>query len=158
MAWCRGLYRSSAEKWFTPDDVAPPGSDAASDGKGMRSRLANAKSGRREMQFKIPSKLAPVYLAFNLVSQDAGTPQVKTGPASGSPHFAVPIGLHGGNPLKYGQHLLARFFPLGPVLWLKVLCMRGRESNMLQCVVCMNCLLNSNGGCKAPEQAVLLKY
>lgn len=98
----RGLYRSSAEKWFNPEDVTPPGSSAASSGEGLQSQLTAGKSGRLEIQFKIPQKLAPVFLAFKLVNGPAGGKGTFLAPARGSPHFAVPIGLQKGNPLKYG--------------------------------------------------------
>ena len=83
--------------------MTPPGSGAAGHGQGTQSQLTANKSGSLEIQFKIPQKLAPVFLAFNLVRGGAGKAGGLIGPARGSPHFAVPIGLQRGSPLKYGE-------------------------------------------------------
>ena len=66
--------------------------------------LSKGKSYRLEIQLAVPQNLAPVYLAFLLVlpGTDGGKERL-VGPASRSPHFAVPIGLKKGSPLKYGE-------------------------------------------------------
>lgn len=98
------MYRSSSAKWFNPEELNPPDSRPPVTGQGMQSVLSRGKSGSLEIQFKVPQKLAPVYLAFHLVLPDSRGGQRLVGPASRSPHFAVPIGLSRGKPLKYGEH------------------------------------------------------
>ena len=102
--WHRGTYRSSAEKWFNPEGVQPQGDSPAVSGKGMQTKLNKGKMGQFEISFKIPQKLAPLFLAFSLVlpGTKEGMPTL-LGPAHSSPHFATPVGLHTGDPLKYGE-------------------------------------------------------
>lgn len=69
----------------------------------MRTELNAGKSGAWELQFRVSQKLAPVFLAFLLVSPGEKGEENVLQPARGSPHFAVPVGLHRGKPLKYGK-------------------------------------------------------
>lgn len=70
----------------------------------MKTELIKGKAGQFELVFKIPQKLAPVFLAFFLVlpGSKEGVSHL-AGPAQSSSHFAVPVGLHSGNPLQYGE-------------------------------------------------------
>ena len=82
----------------------PPGSQPAATGKGLRSVLAKVKSGH-EIVFKLPDKLAPVFVAFELELAGQGDKRRMVGPSGGLPHFAVPVGLGRGDALKYGRSL-----------------------------------------------------
>ena len=82
----------------------PPGSQPAATGKGLRSVLAKVKSGH-EIVFKLPDKLAPVFVAFKLELAGHGDKRRTVGPWGGLLHFAVPVGLGKGDPLKYGMPL-----------------------------------------------------
>lgn len=102
---CRGTFRTSAAKWFNPDDVVPPDSRPSSSGRGMQSKLALGKVGAPEITFRLPDRLAPVFLAFELQTQHGQEEDLRLGPRHGAKHFAVPVGLSRGNPLKYGRQL-----------------------------------------------------
>lgn len=83
--------------------MLPSDSRPVKAGQGVLSHLNPGKSGLAGIQFSIPQKLAPVYLAFQLavLLEDKGVALL--GPASKSPHFAVPVGLVRGQPLNYGK-------------------------------------------------------
>lgn len=50
----------------------------------------------------VPDKLAPVYLAFQLEALASDGKSVPLSPFGGAPHYAIPVGLAKGDPLKYG--------------------------------------------------------
>lgn len=56
-----------------------------------------------EIQFRIPENLAPVFLGFQLELRNAFGQHIHQGPIRGPEHFAVPIGLAKGNPLRLGK-------------------------------------------------------
>jgi len=68
VALYRGTFRSSAEKWFCPESIVPGDSSPAQDGHGMVTTFADTKAGQKQISFRVPLNLAPVFLAFKLVA------------------------------------------------------------------------------------------
>ena len=99
---CRGMFRTSAEKWFNPDEVHVSESTSGHSGS-CHARLSKTRSGHLEANFSVPAKLAPVYLAFKIHSSSRSQKNVEHEPARGSSHFAVPLGLSQSNPLLLGR-------------------------------------------------------
>ena len=76
--------------------MLPPGSTKDPKAGGMRSQLSKSETGH-QLQLKVEAQLAPVYVAFQLELSGK-----RVGPARGAAHFAVPVGMGIGQPVKYG--------------------------------------------------------
>ena len=100
IAFCRGLYRTSAAKWQVPKDLAPKDSSSDAATGGLSSPLKTSKDSLT-WSLSVPGKLAPVFLAFKLKVR---------GSYEGSrhgPHFAVPVGMGVGSATKLGAWTFA---------------------------------------------------
>lgn len=104
----RGTYRVSPAKWFAPEAIKPPAGSTkqASTGR-VSSKLARTAPGVHEATIEVPSQLAPLSLAFQLVSgeqQQKGPQQQRPELNSLNQTFAVPVGMAAGRVQPMGAH------------------------------------------------------
>ena len=108
----RGTYRVSPAKWFAPEAIKPPAGSTkeASTGR-VSSKLARTAPGVHEATIEVPSQLAPLSLAFQLMSgeqqqqqQLKGQQQQRHELNSLGQTFAVPVGMAAGRVMPMGAH------------------------------------------------------
>lgn len=67
---CRGMYRSSRNKWFHPDDVTPNNSEIDKDSGGMRTpMLFNNDIKAYQIELYIPKKYVPLTFGFSIYNK-----------------------------------------------------------------------------------------
>ncbi len=98
---CRGTYRTSPAKWFVPDTIKlPAGSSKDGSTGGVVSKPRKAGEGVWELVIDVPTKLAPLFVAFQL--QGDGQQEL----SRGGHRFAVPVGMTAGRVQPLGNVLL----------------------------------------------------
>lgn len=100
---CRGTYRASPAKWFIPEAIELP-ADSFKDPSsgGIISKPRKAGDGLWELVVDVPTKLAPLTLAFQLLGE--GSPEL----GRGGHKFAVPVGMAAGHIEPLGKHSISQ--------------------------------------------------
>ncbi|CAL8460737.1 g268 [Coccomyxa elongata] len=97
---CWGTYRTSPAKWFVPGTIKlPAGSSRDASTGGVVSKPRKAGEGVWELVIDVPTKLAPLFVAFQL--QGDGQPEL----SRGGHRFAVPVGMTAGRVEPLGASL-----------------------------------------------------